>query len=542
MLDKDNQNNTQRLQIWQPLLFALVLVLGMLLGFKLERSFSKSSAPVTSNKVTKSSEVKSIEELLGYIEAKYIEDTDREVLMQNAINGILKDLDPHSTYISASKLQGVNEGLEGEFDGIGVEFYILNDTILVVSPISGGPSESVGIRAGDRIIEIEDSLVAGVGITNEGVTKQLRGEKGSDVKIAIKRAGNEDLLPFTITRDKIPIHSLDVHYMLDDETGYVKISRFSATTYKEFVDAMEDMNKKGLKDLVIDLRQNPGGYLSAATKILDQLFIDKKLLVYTEGRTQSRKDYKSTGRAYYTVRNVAVLIDEGSASASEILAGAVQDQDRGKIIGRRSFGKGLVQEQYDLSDGSALRLTVARYYTPSGRSIQKAYDGKDGYDTDIEERFLSGEMENQDSIQVKDSTRFYTAGGRVVYAGGGITPDVFIPIDSIINNEYYIRSVQYVQQFMYRYLDDNRPDFEVYENLKQFERQFSAEGKLFNEFVEYVAQKDIRPTEDELLESKAHLKTRLKAHLGRHLFKEVGFYTIMNAEDPVLKAAMKELR
>ncbi|MEM1322594.1 MAG: S41 family peptidase [Bacteroidota bacterium] len=491
----------------------------------------------------KAAESNRLEELIRYIEARYVDEVDREELIDKAIRNILEELDPHSNYIASDQLRDVNEQLEGNFEGIGIEFMMLDDTIMVVSPISGGPSEAVGIMAGDKIVEIEDSLVAGGHMEAREIIGMLRGKKGSKVKVGVLRANENKVLPFVITRDEIPLNSVDVAYMVDEETGYIKVNRFSATTYREFMEQLERLvEDHDMKDLVIDVRQNPGGYLQEATNILSQLFRDKdKLLVYTEGRSVHRSDYESTGKPFFDIGKVSVLIDEGSASASEIVAAAVQDWDRGTIVGRRSFGKGLVQEQYGLKDGSALRLTVARYYTPSGRLIQKAYDkdNPDQYDEDVYQRLESGELMNEDNIKVADTTKYYTASGRTVYGGGGITPDLFIPIDTILLNDYYIGLRQHVPQFVYRYINDNVKVLE--QSLSSFKRNFEVSDQLFREFIRYSEEKGMEAQPEEFATCEPAIKRLLKARVARHLFGDEGFYSIWNEEDAAVQEALKSM-
>ncbi len=530
----------EKLNVWLPFLLSVVAALGIMIGFKLQDNLRPASKPSVFP-ITGKQEVGKIEEILRFVETRYVEEVDREKIVEDIINEVLQNLDPHSSYIPAEELQSINESLEGSFDGIGVQFLIINDTILVVSPVAGGPSEQLGIRAGDKIVSINDTTVAGIGITNPDIMAQLRGKKGTEVKIGIMRGHNPEIIPYNIVRDKIPDFSIDVNYMIDSETGYVKISRFSGTTYEEFMTAVEKMNKAGMKNLVIDLRQNPGGYLQAATKIAGQLFNEERLLVYTEGKTQRRNEYESTGRNFYDIDEVAVLLDEGSASASEILAGAVQDSDRGTIIGRRSFGKGLVQEQYDLSDGSALRLTVARYFTPSGRSIQKPYKdkGAGAYDNDISERMKGGELSSQDSVKLSDSTKYYTDEGRVVYGGGGIMPDIFIPLDTTLNIPYFAKSSQYILEFVYEYLDGNREQFSKYESPQQFIKEFNVSDKLLKQFTDFVAQKGVKKDRKGLKKSKTLLSNRIKAFIARDLFKSEGFYRVMNKDDKVYEKAVQ---
>ncbi|MFN7115620.1 MAG: S41 family peptidase [Saprospiraceae bacterium] len=538
-MNQQPRGNVNRLNIWLPLLFALVLVAGMLIGMRLQ---SETPTVVIDAQGNNTPEGGKLEEILRYIDAKYVDNVSRDKLVDDAIHDILKQLDPHSNYIPSEHLQEVNEQLEGNFDGIGVEFLILEDTVVVVAPLAGGPAEEAGILASDKIIYVEDSLIAGVGTTSTGIMDLLRGERGSKVKISVLRGNEPKLRQFTLTRDEIPMHSIDVAYMLDNKTGYIKINRFSATTYEEFMKSLEKLvEKQGMKDLVIDLRQNPGGYLQQATNILSQLFKDKgKLLVYTEGRSVHRSDYESTGRTFYNIKNIAVLIDEGSASASEIMAGALQDHDRAYIIGRRSFGKGLVQEQYDLRDGSALRLTVARYFTPSGRSIQKSYTNKDEYDNDVWDRLESGELSSEERMNVADTTKYYTSSGRVVYGGGGIMPDVFVPIDTVVLNEYYAELRQHVPQFAYRYTTNNRSKFE-YSSLEQFKRNFSVTDQMLNAFMDYAASQKVQKDPKQLAAIKPELKLYMKARFARQLFDDESFYKIWNEQDPVVRKALQTI-
>ncbi len=542
---KENQP-TKKWNIWLPLLLAVVMVCGMLIGVKLQKA---PVIKITSNdRIISPSNVAEpgrVEELIRYVESRYVDDVNRDQLIENAIFNVLGELDPHSNYISPKQLKEVNEQLEGNFEGVGIEFLIVEDTILVVAPIAGGPSESVGILAGDKIVQIEDSIVAGKNINTQGVIDRLKGKKDTDVKVTILRG--TELHDFTITRDEIPINSVDIAYMLDEKTGYIKITRFSATTYKEFMAGLEQMvEKEGMEDLVIDLRQNPGGYLQEATNMLSQLFREKdRLLVYTKGRTVKRNDYKSTGKAFFEVGNIVVLIDEGAASASEILAGAIQDWDRGWVVGRRSFGKGLVQEQYNLSDGGALRLTVARYYTPSGRSIQKPYRGIDDYDEDVEERYHTGELTGNttpiDSTDVAkhDTTTYHTNAGREVYGGGGISPDVFIPIDTLQFNNEYITLRKVAPQFAYRYVS-NHGGINLFENLDIFRKEFHVNDDLLSDFVQYAIDNGAELDPARIKRPvQRKLKKLLKARIARHLFQEKGFYIIWNDDDDMVQKALE---
>ncbi len=535
------QRPNNRITVLLPLLFAVVLIFGILLGMTLSTGqsavlFETGNTP----KETYTGQTK-IEEMLRYIEAKYVDSVDRDKLVDEAIQTILEQLDPHSSYISKEELRQVTEQLEGNFEGIGVEFMMVDDTVVVVAPISGGPAETMGVMAGDKIVEVEDSVIAGKNLDNQDVINLLKGEKGTDVTIGVLRGNQKSIRRFTITRDEIPLQSVDASYMLSDRTGYIKISRFSATTDKEFLEAMEQLvDEEGMEDLVIDLRHNPGGYLQKATNILSQLFpTDGELLVYTEGRAVSRSEYESTGRSFFDIDDVVVLIDEGSASASEILAGAIQDQDRGLIIGRRSFGKGLVQEQYRLSDGSALRLTVARYYTPSGRSIQKSYENLDAYRNDFQERYESGELFAENKIPIDDSTRFYTNNGRIVYGGGGIIPDIFVPLDTTLMTEAFSGLRAMVPNFVYRYLETDNPGLQEW-TLASFRDSYRISENVFQDFVAFVAEKD-KELAGTAATYRTDLKRYIKARIGRYLFEEEGYYSVIHTSDPMITKALEVL-
>lgn len=527
--------------VWMPLLLAVVLVVGMLVGMRLQSASPAvmvQTAGETDGLLTGQGR---LEELIRYIEAKYVDPVDRERLIRQAIERLLADLDPHSTYIPAEDLREINEQMEGNFDGIGVEFMLIDDTIVVIAPLAGGPAEAAGIMAGDKLVMIGDSTVAGKQLASRDITSLLRGEKGTQVEVGIRRGNRRELLRFTLTRDKIPMHSVDVAYMLDEQTGYIKINRFSATTYEEFAQALERLvEKEGMQDLVLDLRHNPGGYLQQATNLLSQLFVDKgKLMVYTEGRAVSRTDYVTSGRAFFPVQDVVVLIDEGSASASEIVAGAIQDSDRGVVIGRRSFGKGLVQEQYPLRDGSALRLTVARYYTPSGRSIQKPYDNDFAYEEDLDQRLASGELAGNGKVALPDSTRYFTANGHVVYGGGGIIPDIFVPIDTSLYNSDYLQLRQYLPNFVFRHLEAHRAEFDRYDRTR-FQNQYRVDDNLLEEYLAY-ARRQGGPTTALNGHLRNDLRWALKARLGKQLFDDQMFYAIWNQQDKMILRALEVL-
>jgi len=419
--------------IFFPLILSAILIIGMLLGIQLEkRQITRFHSVIP--------KMDKLQGVLNFIVAEYVDSVSKSDLEEVAIPDILSSLDPHSVYIPARDVERVNEPLQGNFEGIGVSFNMPNDTVIINTVIPGGPSEKIGLKAGDRIVEINDSVVAGRHINQNDIVKQLKGPKGTKVKVGILRKGEPDLLEFTITRGKIPLYSVDVSYMLNDSTGYIKISKFARTTYKEFIKAIDTLKARGMTQMILDLRSNTGGYMDAATHIANQFLPKNTLIVYTKGRAHPREDVYADGTGEFQKGRLVVLIDEYSASASEILAGAIQDNDRGTIMGRRSFGKGLVQEPLVLSDGSAIRLTIARYYTPTGRCIQKPYDkGNKEYYHDIQERISNGELEVADSIHFADSLKFKTPDGKIVYGGGGIMPDVFIPMDTTGISPWFIQ-------------------------------------------------------------------------------------------------------
>jgi carboxyl-terminal processing protease len=539
MQDNEPLSNKEKINIFLPLILALALAGGTWIGFKMA-SNKNSSYVVVSDQGKYPAKSGKVEEILRFIDARYLEDEPSNKLEDVAIEAVLKELDPHSSYISLDNIERVNESLNGNFEGIGIEFYILEDTIYVVGVINDGPSDKAGLLKGDKIIMIDDSLVAGKNIYNSNVIDKLKGEAGSPVKIKVKRAGTTELKEVKITRGEIPMYSVLTACMLNKNTGLIKINRFSGTTYEEFMRSVEDLvENQGMKHLILDLRHNPGGYLEAATKILDQLFTARKLLVYTEGRSYRRKEYNSTGKAMFEINKVAVLIDESSASASEIVAGAIQDNDRGLVIGRRSFGKGLVQEQYKLTDGSALRLTVARYFTPSGRYIQKPYDGSEGvYGDDLRKRYESGELYSRDSIHISDSTVYRTVNGRIVHGGGGIVPDIFIPLDTARINAYFQSTSLLGRDYIYKYLDNKRATLMAqYPTFEDFEANFSITNQFLNQLVDYAESKELKRDNNLLGKYKADLKVEIKANLADQLYGEVAYYkTLFSADEMVLRA------
>ena len=485
--------------------------------------------------------------LLRLVESYYADSVDMEKLTEVAIISLLSELDPHSVYITKDEVDEMNEPLVGSFDGIGISFNILRDTLMVVQTIPGGPSEKVGLVAGDRIQYIDNELVAGIGLTNKMVFERLRGEKGTRVKVQILR-NKKELLDFDIIRDKIPIFSLDASYMLNNNTGYIKLNRFSATTTQEFVQAIQNLKSKNkVENLILDLRGNGGGYLKQAFEISDQLLTTSKTIVYTEGLRSPRKDYTSTVEGEFENGNLVILIDGGSASASEIVSGAVQDWDRGIIIGRRSFGKGLVQQPYYLTDGSMVRLTTAHYYTPSGRCIQKPYgSGADEYRNDISDRVKSGELFSKENISITDSLAYQTlVNKRTVYGGGGVIPDVFIPIDTSVNYQYYNTLVRLsvVNQFVMDYLDKNRKELEKkFTSFSSYKTGFEVSNEMLEQLWLAGEEKEIKRNQESIDFIADHAKRHIKAILARDLWSTSEYYEIVNGNDDEILKALEILK
>lgn len=525
-----------RLNTYLPILFALVLIAGILIGNMLTPVSTISTGNFQLKNYNK------LDDAVNYIMKEYVDTLEREKLTEEGINGILENLDPHSQYIPAELFHDVNDPLLGNFEGIGVQFRIETDTIIVVQTIPGGPSEKAGIFAGDRIVKIDDTLVAGVKFSDTDAMRKLKGKKGTRVKVGIFRRGLPSLLDFVITRDVIPTYSIDIAYMAEPSIGYIKLSKFSATTYDEFKKAVQELNGNGMTNLILDLRDNAGGYLQAAIDISDEFLPADKLIVYTEGKNQPRESFFATSKGKLEDRRVVILIDEGTASASEIVAGAIQDNDRGQIIGRRSFGKGLVQRQLDFPDGSALRLTVARYYTPTGRCIQRPYkkgNGFEEYYADHYHRFANGELEEKDSIQFNDSLKYITPAGKVLYGGGGIMPDTFIPLDGDPQLKYYNKLLQsgLIFRFAFEYSDKKRNELRNYSNFEEFNKQFSITSVLFEEFIAYAEKNGVEKDIEGLQYAEAKIITLLKAYISRNIYDDKGFYPIfLSIDEPFLEA------
>jgi len=483
---------------------------------------------------------------LNYINKFYVDSVNTSKLVETAIVEMLKDLDPHSVYISKEDLQKMNEPLEGSFEGIGVQFNIMNDTLLVVSPIPGGPSEKVGIMAGDRIIEIDDENVAGIGLTNQMVFDRLKGKKGTKVTVKIKRLNTKTPIDFKIIRDKIPIHSLDAAYVVNEKAkvGYIKLNRFSATTMDEYKDAITKLKQKNVENIIIDLTNNGGGYLNKAQKLADEFLNNGQMIVFTEGRESPRQDLRATNNGNFKQGRVVFMVNEGSASASEIVSGAIQDWDRGLIVGRRTFGKGLVQRPFSLPDGSAMRLTIARYYTPTGRLIQKSYNkGTDEYHHDLINRYNNGELSNADSIHFPDSLKRYTLiNHRTVYGGGGIMPDIFVPIDTTDYTDYYSDLIRkgIFNKFIIHYMDNNREKLttKYKDDFKNFNKNFKIDKTILTSLVEFAKKEKLKFNEQEYNKSLKALKINIKAHIARDLFSISEFYQIINKTNPIYNKAV----
>lgn len=532
------------IKIFLPLLLTLSVVVGIYLGSYLSSTTGNRSI-IFSKSNSKSSTGK-LNEILNFIEEAYVDSVDSKELLENSINSMLSNLDPHSYYISPKDFNDMNDPIEGSFEGIGVEFRIKDDTVMVVAAIANGPSEKLGIQAGDRIIKVDTVNIAGKNIANNDVIKLLKGPRGTKVNVFIKRRGTKKLLKFAIVRDEIPIYSVDAPYMIDDHIGYVKISRFAKTTYAEFIQAVAELKEKDMENLIIDLRNNGGGVLSSAISIADEILDKNQMIVYTKGRARKKTEYYSTSKGILKGVKIAILINENSASASEILAGAIQDNDRGIVIGRRSFGKGLVQEQIPWPDGSAIRLTVARYYTPSGRSIQKPYEnGLDDYNLEAYKRYEKGELLEADSIHFPDSLKYFTKKGKVVYGGGGIMPDIFIPLDTIGGTDYLyqLRYNGIIQEFSLNYIDNRRKQMlETYHDAVQFKRQFQVSNQLFNDLIKFATESGVERNLEQIKKSKTLIEQGLKADMSRHLYGNFGFYVIVNENDKTISRAIEEIK
>lgn len=503
------------------------------------------SLSATSFSQVSQQQMEKLQRALQFIEFAYIEEMDDEKLVEDAIRGMLRELDPHSRYLSADELRRANEPLEGSFEGIGIQFDLIQDTIIVVSPIPGGPSEKVGLMPGDKIVYINGEEAYGSKVTNEYVQQKLRGERGTEVEVSIFRTGTADLLDFTITRDQIPIHSVDAAFMATPEIGYIKINRFARTTLREVREAIRDLKSEGMTSLIVDLNYNSGGYLDVAIDLADEFLERNHLIVYTEGHAAPKQEFRSTSRGNFKEGKVVVLINEGSASASEIFAGAIQDWDRGLVVGRRSFGKGLVQRPFELPDESAIRLTTAQYHTPTGRSIQKPYDeGTDQYYADLSNRLSSGELVSPESITFPDSLKYHTkVNQRVVYGGGGIMPDFFTPLDTAGVSDYYSRILRrgILNTFGIEYTNRNRAELsERFDNVTDYIENFHVDEALIASLREYAAdQHDLVNEEEGDEKSVEFMKQQLKAQIARNLFDFSAYIQVVMQHEDYFREAVR---
>lgn len=544
----------ERLFILMPLIISLTLIIGILLGNWItgirirgmvsdelsNQRFSILPGNNSGSGFSLTPKSNKISTAIQYILSEYVDTVNVVELNESVIPALVDNLDPHSIYIPASDFQRFSEPLMGNFSGIGVSFNMTDDTVAIINTIPNGPSEMVGVMAGDRIIMVDDSVVAGVNMPSDDIVKMLKGPKNTVVKVTIYRRSEKAPIDFEITRDDIPIYSVDVAYKVNENTGYIKISQFAQTTYHEFMQAIEKLKSQGVNKLIIDLRRNGGGIMEAATMIADQFLEEGQLIVYTEGRTRPRENSYASSRGLLKNDKVVVLMDESSASASEILAGAIQDNDRGLVIGRRSFGKGLVQEEMRFTDGSAMRLTVARYYTPTGRSIQRSYEnGKEDYYHELSDRWMNGEFEHEDSVKFDDSQKFLTPGGKTVYGGGGIMPDVFVPLDTSGASEYYnsVRSLGLMYRFAFYYTDLHRSSLDQFTTPQEIEGYLDDQD-LLAQFITFAKGKGLQPDYDDIRVSKHILQKTIKAYVARNIIDNDGFYPIIADIDHTLKVAI----
>ncbi len=527
-----HQNTRQSVR--SPLYIAIALCVGVFIGANMASSSSASTSTLVKN-------AQKFRQVLTHIENDYVDQVNTDDLVEGVISGVLKELDPHSAYIPPEDFELVKSDLEGNYEGIGIEFNIFKDTIFVVTPLSGGPSEKLGVRTRDKIIKVNGENVAGVEMTNRKVVELLRGERGSKVVISIFRKGEADLMDFNIERDVIPQYSIDVSYMVNEDVGYIKVSRFANSTFLEFKKALRSLKGQGMTKLVLDLTGNPGGYLQRAVQIVDEILAEQKIIVYTDGKEKRYAEtHYSSEKGDFKKGRILVMIDEGSASASEIVAGAIQDHDRGLIVGRRSFGKGLVQMPINLIDGSQLRLTISRYYTPSGRSIQKPYNGKsEEYYKESYNRYVNGEVYSQDSIKVSDSLLFKTAKGRIVRGGGGITPDYFVPLDTSQSSTYLNRlfSTNTMQEFTIKYADEHETELEGI-GYDKFKKSFTTTDKMLEDLIVSAESNGLKFNREQFQKSNDLVKLLVKAHIARGVWKNQGFYPIFNEQNEIYQKAI----
>lgn len=529
--------------LW-PTLVVVFLFIGFLIGNSIENKANAQRIVINGNQIFATPDSK-VDQLLMLLQQQYVDSLNVDSITDEVMADIVQRLDPHSAYIPKKDLEMVNSELSSSFSGIGVQFTIQKDTINVVAVISGGPSEGVGVLAGDKIISVNDTSFTGKGINNEKVMHTLRGPKGTQVKIGVLRHGCKDTLYYTITRGDIPVKSVDAHFIIDKTIGFVRVNKFGESTYNEFISALADLKKAGATSYIVDLRENSGGYMDQTIRMANEFLNRDEMIVYSQGRAYPRYEAKANGTGRFKQAPLVVLIDNFSASASEIFAGAMQDNDRATIIGRRSFGKGLVQQQMPFMDGSAIRLTVARYYTPSGRCIQRPYEmgKKEEYEKDILDRFEQGEFFNEDSIHFGDSTRYYTKNGRVVLGGGGIMPDIFVGRDTSLMTPYYNKVVNlaFTYQFAYQYVDAHRDQLKRYKTWQSLE-QYLIKQNLLPQFVAFCKERDVQPKEDQITKSSPLLTRLIHCYIVRDVLGDEGFFPLFERDDEITKKAVEVLK
>lgn len=527
-----SENNNSNYQISLPLILCIGLAGGVLIGAGLTAKSGGSEV---------NQDIQKLREVLTLVKNEYVDETKTDGLVEDAIAHLLGQLDPHSSYISSKDRISANEELKGNFEGIGIEFNIFHDTLTVITTLSGGPSEAVGLRSGDKIIKVDDTVIASTKLTNLDVQRYLKGPKGSEVKIEVLRKNKKEPITFTIVRDKIPQFSVDASYMIDQQIGYIKINRFSQTTYEEMTEAIAKLKKEGMKKLVLDLQGNGGGYMDQAISVADEFLPAGEKIVFTKGQvTKYNENDVATNKGDFEKGDLIVLVNEGSASASEIVSGALQDNDRALVVGRRSFGKGLVQRPFDLNDGSQVRLTISRYYTPSGRSIQKPYDNSEDYDKDISKRYKNGEFFTADSVKFNDSLKHKTLHGRTVYGGGGIMPDYFVPLDTTLTSRYFneLSYANVLREYSFNYGDQNGKALEQ-NGYKDYLQHFEVGEHMLNQVVELGKKNNIKPDLKDLNLNKKLFQVYLKAEIARKIWGNTAFYPIFNETNEVLQQAIK---
>jgi carboxyl-terminal processing protease len=529
-MSEENKNTSNQIRL--PLILCLGLAGGVLIG----SSLNSKTGPAEIG-----DEVQKFREVLSLVQNEYVDEAKTDELVEEAIEHLLTKLDPHSSYIPATDREAASEDLRGNFEGIGIEFNIFQDTLVVVSPLSGGPSEAVGLRSGDRIVKVDDKQITGIGINNSDVYKYLKGPKGSEVALEVVRSGTREPITFKIVRDKIPQYSVEASYMVDNEIGYIKIRLFTATTYDEFKAALSKLKEQGMKKLVLDLQGNPGGYLNQAIELSDEFLKAGEKIVFTKGKDK-RYDTEAltTDKGDFEQGDLIVLVNEGSASASEIVSGALQDNDRALIVGRRTFGKGLVQTPFDLNDGSELRLTISRYYTPSGRSIQKPYGSDEEYNREVYDRYQHGEFFHADSIKFNDSLKYQTANGRTVYGGGGIMPDYFVPLDTTQNSVYFNRlfNVNAPRELAFNYAQKHKERLEKM-GYEKYRSDFEVSDEMLNDLVDLGRRGKVNPMPGDLKAHRVAISNFLKAEIARRVWGNEGYFPILNENNEILQQALK---